>query len=50
MEDFLTIKDLLDTLEAEESRPEDISYLEWNKINKKVIVYIKQWIDISSRH
>ena len=50
IEDFLTIKDLLDSLEGEESRPKDISDLEWNKMNKKVIIYIRQWIDTSSRH
>ena len=31
MEDFLTIKDLSDTLEGEEAKPKDISNLEWNK-------------------
>ena len=50
MEDFLTIKDLLDTLEGEESKPKDISYLEWNKMKKKIIASIRQWIDTSSRH
>ena len=47
MEGFLTIKDLLDTLEGEKVRPKDIYDLEWNKMNKNVIVYITQWIDTS---
>ena len=50
MEDFLTIKDFSDTLEGEEARPKDISDLEWNKMNKKIVVYIRQWIDTSSCH
>ena len=51
MEDFLTIKYLSDTLESEEAKPKDISNLEWNKMNKKAIAYIRQWIDTSShRH
>ena len=50
IEDFLTIKDFLDSLEGEESRPKDISDLEWNKMNKKAIVYIRQWIDTSSHY
>ena len=40
MVDFLTIKDLPDTLEGEEVKPKDISDLEWNKMNKKAIAYI----------
>ena len=35
MEDFLTIKDLLDTLEGEEVRPKGIFDLENNKMDKK---------------
>ena len=50
IEDFLTIKDFLDSLEGEESRPKDISDLEWNKMNKKAIVYIRQWIDTFSHY
>ena len=50
MEDFLTIKGLLDTHEGEETRPKDIFDLEQNKINKKVVAYISQWINISSRY
>ena len=50
MVDFLTIKDLPDTLEGEEVKPKDISDLEWNKMNKKAIAYIRQWIDTTSRH
>ena len=50
MEDFLTIKDLSNTLEGEEAKPKDIFYLEWNKMNKKTIAYIRQLIDISSCH
>ena len=50
MEDFLTIKYLSDTLESEEAKPKDISNLEWNKMNKKAIAYIRQWIDPSSHH
>ena len=50
MEDFFTIKDFSNTLEVEEARPKDISNLEWNKMNKKVMIYIRQWIDTSSRH
>ena len=48
MKDFLTIKDLSYTLEGEETRLKDISNLEWNKMNKKTIVYIRKWIDTSS--
>ena len=48
IEGFLTIKDLSDTLKGEEARPKDISDLEWNKMNKKAIAFIKQWIDTSS--
>ena len=50
MEDFLTIKDLPDTLKGEEARLKDISDLEWNKMNEKAIVYIRQWIGTSSHH
>ena len=50
MKDFLTIKDLSYTLEGEETRLKDISNLEWNKMNKKTIVYIRKWIDTSSCH
>ena len=48
MEYFLTIKDFSDTLEGKEGKPKDISNLEWNKIKKKVIVYIRQWIETFS--
>ena len=41
MEDFLTIKDLSDTFNGEQARPKDISDLEWNKMNKKAIAYIR---------
>ena len=41
MEDFLTIKDLSDTFEGEEVKPKDIFDLEWNKMNKKAISYIR---------
>ena len=41
---------MLDTLKGEEARPKDISDLEWNKINKKAIAYIRQWINTSSHH
>lgn len=51
MEDCITIKDLSKTLKGEEAKPKDISNLEWNKMNKKTIVYIRQLIDTSShRH
>ena len=50
MVDFLTIKDLLDTLEGEKVRLKDISDLEWNKMNKKAIAYIRQWIDTTPCH
>ena len=50
MEDFLTIKDLLDTLEGEEVRPKGIFDLENNKMDKKATTYIRQWIKTSSRH
>ena len=49
-EDFFTIKVFSNNLEGEEVRPKDISDLEWNKINKKAIAYIRQWIDTSSHH
>ena len=50
LEDFLTIKDLSNTLEGEEAKPKNIFYLAWNKLNKKAIIYIRQWIDTSLRH
>ena len=50
MEDFLTIRDLLNTLEGQEVKRKDISYFKWNKMNKNTIAYIKQWIDTSSCH
>ena len=50
MEDFFTIKDLSNNLEGEKAKPKDIFDLEWNKMNKKAIAYIRQWIDISSHH
>ena len=50
MEDFFTIKDLSNNLEGEKAKPKDIFDLEWNKMNKKAIAYIRQWIDTSSHH
>ena len=41
-EDFLTIKDLLDTHEGKEARFKNIFDLEWNKMKKKEIAYIRQ--------
>ena len=41
MEYFLIIKDLLDTVKGETSRHKDISDLEWKKMNKKAITYIR---------
>ena len=49
-EDFFTIKVFSNNLEGEETRLKDISNLEWNKMNKKTIVYIRKWIDTSSHH
>ena len=42
MEDFHTIKDLSNTFEDKEVSPKDIFDLEWNKMNKKAIAYIRQ--------
>ena len=50
MKDFLTINDVLNILKDEEAMPKDIIDLERKKINKKVIAYIRQWIDTSSCH
>lgn len=50
MENFLTIKDLLDTLKGEEAGPKDIFDLEWKKMNNKAIVDIRQWIYSTSHH
>ena len=50
VEDFLTIKNLLDTLKGKEAKPKDISNLKWKKTNKNAITYIMHWMDISSSH
>ena len=50
MEDILTIKDLIDTLEGEKVKLKEIYDLEWNKMNKKTTAYIRQWIGTSSCH
>ena len=50
MEDFLTIKYFSDSFEGEKVRPKYIFDLEWNKMNKNAIAYIRQWIDTSSCH
>lgn len=39
VEDFLTIKNLLDTLKGKEAKPKDISNLKWKKTNKDAITY-----------
>jgi hypothetical protein len=44
MEDILYAKDMYDPLENEGKKPEGIDEAKWNKINRKTIGLIRQWI------
>ena len=50
MEDFLNCRDLADPLEKKGVRPDSAKEEDWNKLNKKTVGHIRQWIDHSVFH
>jgi hypothetical protein len=45
MEDVLYCKDLFDPIEMEGVKPISTTNEDWNKMNRKAVGYIRQWID-----
>jgi hypothetical protein len=50
MEDILYCKDLFDPIEMEGVKPISTTNEDWNKMNRKAVGYIRQWIDQSVFH
>jgi transposase InsO family protein len=50
MEDVLYCKDLFDPIEMEGVKPISTTNEDWNKMNRKAVGYIRQWIDQSVFH
>ena len=50
MEDLLFCKDLYGLIEGDSGKPEGMKDDEWNRLNRKVIGTIRQWIDDSVFH
>jgi hypothetical protein len=50
MEDILYCKDLFDPIELEGVKPISTTNEDWNKMNRKAVGYIRQWIDQSVFH
>ena len=47
MEDVLYCKDLHEPIEGDSVKPSDMSDRDWEKLNRKIIGCIRQWIDVS---
>ena len=47
MEDYLYCKDLFDPIEGDEAKPEEMSQKQWDKLKKKSLGTIRQWVDAS---
>ena len=45
MEDILYCKDLYDPIEGDEAKPATMSDKEWEKLNRKIVGLIRQWVD-----
>ena len=50
MEDVLYCKDLHDSIEGDSVKPSNMSYRNWEKLNRKTIGCIRQCIDVSVFH
>ena len=47
IEDLLNYKDLYDPIERDNAKSNDMSDADWNKLKKKTLGAIRQWVDIS---
>ena len=50
MEDLLFCKDLYGPIEGDSGKPEGMKDDEWNRLNRKAVGVIRQWIDDSVFH
>jgi hypothetical protein len=50
MEDILYCKDLFDPIELEGVKLVSTTNEDWNKMNRKAVGYIRQWVDQSVFH
>ena len=50
IEDVLYCKDLHDLIEGGSAKPSDMLDRDWEKLNRKTIGCIRQWIDVSVFH
>jgi hypothetical protein len=50
MEDILYCKDLFDPIKLEGVKPISTTNDDWNKMNRKAVGYIRQWVDQSVFH
>jgi hypothetical protein len=50
MEDILYCKDLHDPIEGDSAKPSNITKKVWEKMHRKIIGYIRQWVDLSLFH
>ena len=50
MEDVLYYKDLHDPIEGDSAKPSNMSYRNWEKLNRKTIGCIRQYIDVNVFH
>ena len=46
IEDLIYCRDLYDPIEGALAKPRDKTYKEWEKLNRKNIGTIRQWVDI----
>ena len=50
MEDLLFCKDLNGPIKGDSGKPEEMKDDEWKKLDRKVVSFIRQWIDDSVFH
>ena len=50
MEDVLYYKDLHDPIKGDNAKPSEMFHKDWEKLNRKIIGCIRQYIDVSVFH
>lgn len=50
MEDLLYCKDLIDPVLGDESKPSNVTDKQWDRMHRKTVGAIRQWIDESIFH
>jgi hypothetical protein len=50
MEDILYYKDMYDPVEKGDTKPDKVTDEDWNKLHRKAVSLIRQWVDLSVFH